>query len=97
MALAEGLNELTFRTREARTALWCALQLSSTDLPLICIRAAELSAVRIKFLSLKTASGISATDDAGETSDCEADDAVNESAEKQLALAFIANARCTSN
>lgn len=97
MALAEGLNELTFRTREARTALWCALQLSSTDLPLICIRAAEMSAMRIKFLALKTASGTAAIDDAGETSDCEADDGINESDEKRLASAFIANSRCTSD
>lgn len=74
LALAEGLDELTFHTREARTALWCALQLSSTDLPLVCIRAAETSARRVRFLATGPASDHLVPDeDADEMSDCEAD------------------------
>lgn len=35
LALAASINELTTHTRRARTAMWCALQMSSQDLPQI--------------------------------------------------------------
>ena len=46
MALARALGELSARIRRARTALWCALQLASVDLPARCVRAAEAEAGR---------------------------------------------------
>jgi len=44
LALACALNELTYHTRHARTALWCSLQLASRDLPIICLQSAVAAA-----------------------------------------------------
>ena len=44
LALACALNELGYHTRRGRTALWCSLQLSSRDLPLICLQTAVAAA-----------------------------------------------------
>jgi hypothetical protein len=46
LALAAALSDLTGRTCQARTALWCALQLSIIDLPAPCLREAERRARR---------------------------------------------------
>ena len=36
LALAASIGELTQHTRRARTAMWCALQMSSKDIPQFC-------------------------------------------------------------
>jgi Meiosis-specific coiled-coil domain-containing protein MEIOC len=46
LALASALNSLTINTRGARTALWCALQLASSDLPPKCIYFAKQTTER---------------------------------------------------
>ena len=33
LALASSIGELTMHTRKARTAMWCALQMSGKDVP----------------------------------------------------------------
>ncbi len=38
LALAASIGELTTHTRRARTAMWCALQMSSKDIPQFGIR-----------------------------------------------------------
>ena len=38
LALAAAIGELTVHTRRARTAQWCALQMSSNDMPAECKR-----------------------------------------------------------
>lgn len=45
-ALAQAIQDLGQCTREARNALWCALQISSVDLPMRCLRKAEAVAAR---------------------------------------------------
>ena len=46
LALAASINELTNHTRRARTAMWCALQMSSRDVALstLHLRPSELAA-----------------------------------------------------
>lgn len=46
LALATALSDLAVSTRRTRTALWCGMQLSSTDLPRQCIRLASAVAKR---------------------------------------------------
>ncbi|ELU02137.1 hypothetical protein CAPTEDRAFT_172802 [Capitella teleta] len=41
LALAAAIAELSNLTRRARTATWCALQMSSCDVPVECVRSAE--------------------------------------------------------
>jgi len=41
LSLAASLGDLTLDLRRARTALWCSLQLASSDLPLSCVDAAR--------------------------------------------------------
>ena len=43
LALAAAIGELTSHTRSARTAQWCALQMSLNDMPLECRRAIDAS------------------------------------------------------
>lgn len=43
LLLAAAIGELTTLTRHARTALWCALQMASCDVPIQCVRSAEQS------------------------------------------------------
>ena len=38
LALASAIGELTTHTRRARTSQWCALQMSSNDMPAECKR-----------------------------------------------------------
>jgi len=56
-ALASALSLLTSNLRNARTTLWCCLQLGSSDLPSSCIVAAKHAAelnVRLPDYSLPT-------------------------------------------
>lgn len=46
LALASSLEELSKKTRKARTALWVALQMASFDLPESCMKAAYAMASR---------------------------------------------------
>ena len=41
LALAAAINELSSHTRRARTGMWCALQMSSNDVPVQCLRCTE--------------------------------------------------------
>ena len=41
LVLAAAIRELTSLTRRCRTAMWCALQLSSRDMPPQCLKSAE--------------------------------------------------------
>ena len=41
LALAAAITELTSHTRRSRTTTWCALQMSSRDVPQECVKSAE--------------------------------------------------------
>jgi hypothetical protein len=77
LALAAALGALTTNTAQARTALWCALQLSIIDLPSQCLREAELRAINRNFCTRLRPMGLS--------DDCDSSDgeALDESMESR--------------
>lgn len=73
LALATALSDLAVSTRRTRTALWCGMQLSSTDLPKQCIRQASAEAKKFSASDLEMRNEIDEAE-----SDNEACDYVNE-------------------
>lgn len=67
LALAAAIRELTTLTRRSRTAMWCALQLSSQDMPPQCLKSAEMASHGFSnFLGTSVIGQVDATSDGGQ-------------------------------
>ncbi|KAI0226222.1 Meiosis-specific coiled-coil domain-containing protein MEIOC [Lamellibrachia satsuma] len=67
LALAAAIRELTSLTRRSRTAMWCALQLASQDMPPQCLKSAEMASHGFSnFLGTNVIGQVDVTSDEGQ-------------------------------